>query len=93
MQEEHTPVLYLSRSKSYLADEYNNILFTKQLRDGKTYYIPSGIESEAYEKVAQETRPMKVCISWNKDHTCEQWAEVDVCTRSELIPRGFSNIS
>lgn len=94
MQDEHTPVLYLSRNKNYLADEHNNILYTRQLKDGKAYYIPIVIETEAYETVAKEIEPRQVCTSWNKDRSiCERWVEVDICTQSERIPRGFSNIS
>lgn len=89
----NSEVLYLTKDKHYLTDGRGNIIAIKEMEDGKDYYRPISIESEAYEKKCIQVAPRKVCVLWGEDFNCLAWDEVDICTRWELTPRGFSNIS
>ncbi len=93
MSHQYEQFLYQSADNRILSDNNGNVIYIKQLKDGKPYYMIAGIESEAYERLPLETTSHKICISWNDDFVCDAWMMVDICTKSEFVPRGFSNIS
>lgn len=90
---ENNEILYLTKDGLYLTDDRGNIIAVRQKAKGKDYFQPISIESEAYEKICIQTISRKVCTLWGKDYSCLAWDEVDVCIKSELAPKGFSNIS
>lgn len=93
MPEKNERFLFLSKGEKYLLDEQDNVIAIKAINKDLIYYKMIGVESEAYEKVCKEIRLRKVCVLWNDVRECLLWDDVDVCIESELIPRGFSNIS
>lgn len=89
----NSEVLFLTKDKHYLTDGRGNIIAIKEMENGKDYYRPISIESEAYQKICIQVAPRKICTLWDENYNCLAWGEVDVCTQWALTPKGFSTIS
>ena len=89
----HDPVFYLSSDKLFLMDIKGRNIYSMVAEEGRTYYKPITIESEAYEKICTNSTSVKVCSVWGDAYQCLEFENVDICSEWKLLPTGYANVS